>query len=245
MRTWILAAVGGGLLFFTALAVLFFFGYWIPNDPSPTQYPVRGIDVSAHQGRIDWKRVAAGGIRFVYLKATEGGDFQDASFHPNLQAARAAGLACGAYHFYSLKIPGADQAQNYIHAVPPASMNLPPALDLEFWGNSSARPSPEAFKTELRTYLHLIAAAYGREPVIYTSADFMDVYLKDFRIEQFWVRDILLKPKWDGTGAWLFWQFSERGEVPGIDGFVDLDVYNGRADRFNELARNVAVPQGK
>jgi hypothetical protein len=70
MRTWILAAVGGGLLFFTALAVLFFFGYWIPNDPSPTQYPVRGIDVSAHQGRIDWKRVAAGGIRFVYLKAT-------------------------------------------------------------------------------------------------------------------------------------------------------------------------------
>jgi len=243
MRTWILIIIGAGFLIFGALSILYFSGRWIPNYPNQTQYPVRGIDISRHQGHVDWKKVSASGIRFVYLKATEGGDFQDAFFKENLEAAHDAGLACGAYHFFSLKAPGIVQAKNFISTVPSAQMTLPPAIDLEFWGNSSARPSSESLQLELRAYLDAIRNAYGSEPVIYTSADFSDVYLKDFQAKQLWVRDVLCCPNWDGTNRWLFWQFSEKGTVPGVNGFVDMDVFNGSADHFNALQRNSAIPR--
>jgi len=211
----------------------------MPNYSTAAHYPVRGIDVSRHQGSIDWKAVSASGIRFVYLKATEGGDFQDASFRQNLRAASDLGLACGAYHFFSLKTPGSVQARNFIGTVPVSGMTLPPAVDLEFWGNASERPTPEAFQQELRTYLDAVRQADGREPVIYTSSDFSGVYLKNFQVRRSWVRDIALGPWWDGNQGWLFWQFSDRGRVPGIDGYVDLDVFNGGEESFGALVREV------
>lgn len=242
VKNWILIAAVCGLGSLGVLLILYFTGRWIPNYPHPDEYPVRGIDVSGHQGRIDWKKVSAGGIRFVYLKATEGGDFQDPLFRENLQSARDSGLACGAYHFFSLKTPGLVQARNFIHTVPSAQVNLPPAIDLEFWGNSSARPPPDSFQTELRVYVDAIRSAYGREPVIYTSPDFSNIYLKNFEIKQPWVRDILFSPNFNGTKSWLIWQFSEKGQVPGINGFVDMDVFNGSVDRFDPLARNSSNP---
>ena len=67
-----------------------------------------------HQGPIDWQRVAGDGIGFVYMKATEGGDWVDATFAPNWAGARAAGLKVGAYHFFTLCRAGADQAANFL-----------------------------------------------------------------------------------------------------------------------------------
>jgi lysozyme len=242
MKKWALGALGSGCALLGVLVLLYFSGWWIPNYPSRSVYPFRGIDVSRHQGHIDWKMVSSSGISFAYLKATEGGDFQDARFKENLQAAHEAGLACGAYHFFSLKTSGRLQAQNFIKNVPAAEMALPPAVDLEFWGNSSDRPSPESFQAELLDYIREIRIAYGREPVIYTSGDFSSVYLNDFQIQRFWVRDVLLSPNLDGTKAWQFWQFSEKGRVPGIEGFVDLDVYNGPADHFDAPSRGITTP---
>jgi lysozyme len=204
---------------------LYFSGRWVPNYPSPKRYPTRGIDVSRHQGSINWELVSARGIQFVYLKATEGGDFQDPSFSQNLQSAHEAGLACGAYHFFRFSTPGLVQAQNFIKTAPSDKLALPPAIDLEYWGNSSERPPPETFQTELRAYVGAITAAYGCEPVFYTSDDFSQRYLVSFAMRRLWVRNVLFEA--DRTKPWLFWQFSERGRVPGIDGLVDMDVFNG------------------
>jgi len=244
MRTRFLLAMAGVFLVLAIPSLLFISGWWIPNYPSQSDYPIRGIDVSAHQGRIDWKKVSASGIRFVYLKATEGGDFQDALFKDNLQRARDDGLICGAYHFFSLKTPGSLQAQNFIKTVPGELVDLPPAIDLEFWGNSSARPAPETFRANLRDYFDAIQQAYHRPPITYFSADFADIYLRDsnFGAHPLWIRDILLNPALDQDNSWLFWQYSDRGRVPGIDGFVDLDVFNGSADHFEALTRNFATP---
>eukprot|EP01030_Chromulinospumella_sphaerica_P019884 gene19884-19787_t len=87
-------------------------------EPDPGRYPVRGIDVSHHQGTIDWTAVAADDVAFAYLKASEGGDHRDRTFAANWQAARAAGLKVGAYHFFTFCRPGADQARNFLAAVP-------------------------------------------------------------------------------------------------------------------------------
>lgn len=97
----------------TAL-VLYYFNY----SPDRAIYPLRGVDVSHHQGQIDWPKVAKSDIAFAILKATEGGDLVDDSFASNLAGARAAGLAVGVYHFFTFCRSGADQAKNFLAVVP-------------------------------------------------------------------------------------------------------------------------------
>jgi lysozyme len=208
---------------------------WMPNSPRLANYPVRGLDVSAHQGRVNWRSVAKSGIRFVYLKATEGGDFRDQRLIENLRDARAAGLTCGAYHFFSLRSPGVVQAQNFIGAVPKGSVTVPPAVDLEFAGNSAARPSAEEFQKQFGLFLNAIRKNYGCEPVIYASDDFSSVYLKGYSIQRPWVRAVIFGPNGDGNDSWVFWQFTDRARVPGIHGFVDMDVFNGNSAEFDLL----------
>lgn len=92
---------------------------WVPNWRPPLRAGERyGIDVSAHQGVIDWTRVAGDNISFVYVKATEGGDFTDSRFAQNWTGAHEAGLDRGVYHFFTLCTPGAAQAQHFLDVAP-------------------------------------------------------------------------------------------------------------------------------
>ena len=120
------AVLGGGYMYFMGFS------------PDRDAYPVRGIDVSNHQGLIDWRRVAADDVSFAIVKATEGGDWVDKSFARNIAAAKEAGLAVGAYHFFTFCRPGAEQAQNFIATVPSDPALLPPVVDIEFVGNCPA-----------------------------------------------------------------------------------------------------------
>src|SRR5690349_7236247 len=84
---------------------------WLPGRrPALQAGETYGVDVSAHQGTIDWPTVAADGVSAAYLKATEGATFRDPAFAHNWQQARAAGLQVGAYHFFTLCRGGAEQA---------------------------------------------------------------------------------------------------------------------------------------
>src|SRR3954453_12196349 len=84
---------------------------WTWHRALPAYRPARlageqfGVDVSNHQGEIDWRPVAADDMSFAYIKATEGGDFIDDRFRPNWDGAAAAGLDRGAYHFFTLCRP--------------------------------------------------------------------------------------------------------------------------------------------
>ena len=81
--------------------------------PDPSDFPVHGVDVSHHQGRIDWAMVAREpGQRFAYLKATQGRAHVDPEFARNWRGARAAGLKVGAYHYFSFCSGAAAQARN-------------------------------------------------------------------------------------------------------------------------------------
>src|SRR5215212_8685170 len=85
--------------------------YWAPRwTPSRWSYPVQGIDVSAHQRRIDWVRLSRQGVDFSYIKATEGCYFRDKRFIENWNGAARAGIRRGACHFFTLCKPGAEQA---------------------------------------------------------------------------------------------------------------------------------------
>ncbi|MEM7013341.1 MAG: GH25 family lysozyme, partial [Verrucomicrobiota bacterium] len=182
-----------------------------------------------------WDEVRPDVVHFAYMKATEGGDFRDTQFSKNWKAAKAAGIPRGAYHFFTLKRPGIEQAANYIAVVPKEHGALPPAVDLEFWGNSSARPSIEEFRRELEIFMVEIREHYGREPVIYTDTKFKKHYLKDYPIQRLWIRAVIFTPKQASAPTWMFWQFFEKMKVEGIDGFVDQNVFHSDSESFRRL----------
>jgi lysozyme len=218
-----------------AAASLYDHGYVRFSYPSPAAFPVRGIDVSHHQGEIDWRRVAKRGTDFAYLKATEGGDWRDPRFPENYGEASAAGLAVGAYHFFTLCTPGAAQARNFIAIVPKSA--LPPVVDVEYGGNCSRRPSTAAFLTELETFMERVETHYGVAPIVYTTEDFYNDHLRGDEGDayRYWVRDLIGGTSWPTGRAILFHQFANRGRISGIEGPVDLNVFVGSEADFRAL----------
>jgi len=180
-----------------------------------------GVDVSNHQGRIEWTRVARDGVSFAYIKATEGGDFVDHQFAPNWAAAGGSGLGRGAYHFFTLCAPGPAQAENFMRVLPDDPRMLPPAVDLELRGNCDARPGTGAVLRELGAFLHLVESATGREAVLYIGDDFESLYHVRSRFRRpIWARRFLIRPGQN----WLIWQVDGFARVDGVAGPVDLDV---------------------
>ena len=199
---------------------------WVQVDaPDEAGVPVRGIDVSHHQGEIDWPRVAAAGIRFAFIKATEGRDHRDGRFEANWRGADGAGIARGAYHFFTFCSPGREQAEHFLRTAPPTPGSLPPVADVEFVGNCKGWRSLDDVRAELRAFLELLERAAGATPVLYVTPDsFERVAAGEFGGYPIWIRSVVEQPAPDAFGGWLIWQFSETGRVPGIRGPVDLDV---------------------
>ncbi len=199
---------------------------------TPAHHAVHGIDVSRYQGDIDWGRVGRSGVSFAFLKATEGGDHADPSFAANWHGAARAGVPRGAYHFYYLCRPAAEQAAWFIANVPYESGALPPVLDIE-WNHASrtcrSRPDAATIRAEVTTFQEIVRRHYGQRPVIYTTVDFYaDNDLGRLGREEFWLRSVAGHPRKKYPGQdWSFWQYTGTGVVPGISGAADLNAFAG------------------
>jgi lysozyme len=194
--------------------------------PPRAAYPVQGIDVSAHQGVIDWPRLRGQGVDFAYIKASEGGDFRDKRFARNWGSAGRAGIRRGAYHFFTLCRPGADQAANFLAAVPPDPTALPPAVDLEFLGNCTTadRMTPADLRRELSSFLDLIEKRTGQPTLLYLTAEFDEAYRVSASFDRpLWLRRIIREPRF-GARRWTLWQASNFRRLDGIEGRVDWNV---------------------
>ena len=226
-----LVALAMGLL---VLYLLLDRGYVALNHPSRKAFPVRGIDISHHQGEIRWQELDRQNIHFIYMKATEGGDFVDRHFAANWEAARQLDIARGAYHFYTFCKPGREQAANFLANVPDEAGLLPPAIDLEFGGNCSKRPARTALLDELHKFISLLEKAYRKRPILYVTNPFLEKYLQqDLPDYQLWIRDVYNRP--NPPRDWIIWQYNARGYQRGIDGFVDLNVFKGTHKAFAEF----------
>lgn len=223
-----LAPVAGLVLVLIGVGLWGWFRWWPDHRPGLRAGERYGVDVSNHQGAIDWARVADDDIDFAYIKATEGGDFVDARFARNWQGAGRAGLRRGAYHFFTLCRPGEEQAANFVRTLPDDPDSLPPAVDVELGGNCSARPPRQRIERELRRFIDDVESASGRRVVVYVVDDFEGRYhLRDDLDRPVWHRRIgLRRPE---VADWWIWQFSFQSHVAGIDGGVDLNVMRGSA----------------
>lgn len=199
---------------------------------APAWYNVTGVDVSNHQGEIDWPALAGSQVVFAYIKATEGGDFKDKRFQLNWDGAKKAGVARGAYHFFTQCRTGLEQANNFISTVPRESGALPPVVDAEHMNPCRTGQQISSVVDEITTMLGLLEAHYGRRPLIYTSPDFDSLYFQGkLAGERFWVRSLFWPPAFR-TEQWLIWQYHDAGRRPGVSGPVDLNVFRGSKRQF-------------
>ncbi|MGF7055460.1 lysozyme [Bosea sp. OAE752] len=200
-------------------------------------YPIHGIDVSRWQGDIDWSAVRASGIRFVYMKATEGGDHIDPAFQRNWDGARRAGIARGAYHFVYWCRPAHEQALWFKQQIPNDPDALPPVLDVEWNGHSKTCPqkvSRELALEKIQLMLTELEQLTGKKPVIYTDITFHKEVLEgQFNDYPYWIRSTAAKPETRYQNRpWAIWQFTTTAKVPGIRGDVDRNAFFGNEGQF-------------
>lgn len=212
----------------------------------PTDYPVHGIDISRHQGAVDWAAIRNDGTRFAFIKATEGGDHADENFMAHWVASRDAGVKRGAYHFYYWCRNVEDQISWFIRNVPVEADALPPVLDVEWNGDSKTCPKkvPQAEALAAMTrFLRAIEAHYHKRPIIYTSIDFyreiIDGHLHDYPL---WVRTVRAHPVARyANRPWTFWQYTENGDVNGIKGDVDRNAFVGTEDEWQRFINQQVI----
>jgi lysozyme len=203
----------------------------------PKDYAVHGVDVSRWQGDIDWAKLRTQGANFAYIKATDGGDHLDPMFKTNWRRAKEAGLKRGAYHFFYWCRTAGEQAEWFIRNVPRDPDALPPVIDVEWNGESRCRkrPSPERVREKMQVFMDMLEKHYGKRPVIYTAPDFYEDNLQGaFTNYPFWLRAVAQHPSKVYPGRkWLFWQYSGSGLSHGVDGKIDLNVFNGSVENWH------------
>lgn len=232
--------IGGGVI----IAVYVFFFYYLFVSPFgfrwralygevsyPEGYEIHGIDISHHQGTIDWATLKDEAviderpIRFIMIKATEGANKIDENFKDNFYNAREYGFTRGAYHFYGTRSTAKAQAQFFISQVKLEKGDLPPVLDVE---HKPSNQTDEEFKESVLEWLRIVENHYGVPPIVYTYYKFKLRYLSDsaFDAYPYWIAHYYVD-KVEYEGAWKFWQHTDAGRLPGIKGDVDFNIYNG------------------
>jgi lysozyme len=213
-------------------------------DPHPgvamaREMPVQGIDLSRYQGDVDWKKVRGAGIRFAYLKGSEGGDHIDNRFYQNWDGAAAAGVARGVYHFMYWCRTASEQAVWFTQAVPQDKDQLPPVLDVEWNHGSTTCPrqtTVEDARDKIHKMLEIMEYHTGKRPIIYTDIAFhRDVLEGYFPGYEFWLRSVAAPPadRFENR-PWTFWQYTATGRVPGVSGNVDKNVFKGNDGQWRQ-----------
>lgn len=231
--------VGG---FFVVAAYIFIFYYFFVgptgfrwraiygDEQYPEGFETQGIDISHYQGDIDWNKLEQAlinkcPVRFVIIKSTEGASIVDDCFHENFRKARKHGFIRGAYHFWSIRSSAREQAYFFLKNVKLEPGDLPPVLDVEL--KPQSQPVDE-FQKEILTWMHIVEDKYHVKPILYTNYKFKLKNLNDKRFDDYpyWISHYYVDSM-EYKGEWKFWQHTDAGQLPGIDGYVDLNIYNG------------------
>lgn len=198
-----------------------------------SQFPVCGIDVSHHNGPIDFESVSRDNVDFVYIKATDGVGDVDERFERNFIDAKRAGLKVGVYHFFRYHRGGRQQAETLLHAIKGLDADLPLAIDLEDDSNRSGHE--EDIVPRLRTMIHALRDA-GYRVIIYANQNQYEDYIRNnFNDVELWLASS--RAPSNDYDPRTIWQYSHRGRVDGIYGNVDLNAFVGSRSKFDSWAR--------
>lgn len=188
---------------------------------------IHGIDLSHYQGEVFWETVGENTkMAYVYLKATEGGDRIDDKYEQNIELAHKYGLKVGSYHFFRPKTDLTRQLENFKKQCLPRQQDLIPMIDIE----TKSGLSTEEFCDSLFKFLALVEEAYHQKPLLYTGTNFYNRYLSGkldgykLMIAQYSSRE----PELEDGRDFMIWQYTGKGHIDGINGYVDKSRFMGR-----------------
>ena len=191
---------------------------------------ILGIDVSYHQDKIQWTKVRKAGIRFAFIRVSDGTTVEDPRFNENWAGAKQAHVLRGAYQFFRPEQSPTAQADLLIAAIARDGGELAPVVDVEATGGKN----PAQIAGAIKIWVERVRNRLGVEPIIYTSPEFWRdrVSGADFSTHTLWLAHYTAEcPRVPSPWkAWTFWQHSKVGRVEGIKGDVDLDVFAGTID---------------
>lgn len=214
---------------------------------------VPGIDVSHHQGQIDWDAVASSGVRYVFIRTGDGVNV-DRRFAENWAGAGRVGLRRGTYHYFRARHPGAEQARVAAGAIAAAGGfgrdDLAPAIDLEndsLLGEGGRDAPEESFPTLVAGAVEFqreMERLTKRRPMVYSGQFWQRVAIRHPEL----ARALAAYPLWtagyvrcarvaDGFPTWTFWQYTSSGDVPGIQRGVDMNVFKGDESALSSFVR--------
>lgn len=193
-----------------------------------TEDTLIGIDVSNHQGDIDWETVKNSGVEFVFIRIGYGHNreakiMEDEKFRQNLEGARNVGLKVGLYFYsYATEIWEAEEQANWIvKTLNGEKIDLPIVFDYETWKSFPTYNINIVDLNKVAKRFLDILHDNGYEGMNYSSKYYLNTI---WNISEYptWLAHYVSKTNYDKD--FKVWQFSNTGEVPGINGFVDLDV---------------------
>jgi lysozyme len=212
-----------------------------------------GIDVSHHQDWIDWQKVRTSGVRFAFIKASEGSEYIDPMFEENMRGAAESDIIAGTYHFFLPRLDPLSQARHYVKTLQELGGNrptLPPCVDIETPGLGKT-----GFNQAVKVSLEEIFRLTGRTALIYVSPGFWNSSLpvpvySGYKLKGSGVDWAAEYPLWVAhytTGwpyqvypwaGWAFWQYSSSGKIAGISTRVDLNHFSGNASELAALVES-------
>ena len=217
------AALIGGFMIVVSWAAAVYF-----SAASAEGYTVWGVDISNYQGDVDWQSLESQGVRFAFVKATEGSGHTDDSVRRNLERAAECGVLVSCYHFFSFDSAGETQAQNFINAVGKDEIQL-------YADKSLNKPSRSETEQILTPLLEGLEEYYGVKPIIYTTIPVYLRYVREgYSDYPLWIRCTRFEPD---LIDWEFWQYSDEGELEGYIGeekYIDLNVWHGTEAEFEQ-----------
>ncbi|MEB3371039.1 lysozyme [Saccharopolyspora mangrovi] len=217
-----------------------------PKKEAPLGPPIEGIDVSNHNGNIDWKKVAEDNKKFTFVLASDGTNFTNPKYSQQYHGAKDAGLIAGAYHFARPDdSDGATQANRFLDIIDYKNdgKTLPPVLDLEVDpnGGSCYGKSVDGMHQWTKSFNDTVKQRTGKDPIIYANPSFWKQCMggtDSFSNHNLWLAayevDSPTVPK--GFQDWDFWQYTDKGKVAGISGNTDINQYKEGIERLKQLA---------
>ena len=188
---------------------------------------LHGIDISRWEGRIDFERVRKNGIRIVYIKATQGTDYVDPDFERNYRDAHKEGLAIGFYHYVTARSinEAREEARFFASHIREKVNHVKPAMDFEVFGELTTAEIREISQHFLTT----LEEKTKHKPVIYSDSSNASSRFADDRFREYplWIAEYgVTRPNMENPWhRWSGWQYTDRGRVRGISGYVDRDYF--------------------
>ena len=185
------------------------------------------------KGKVDYP------VSFAYVKSTEGCTVLNAYYEADYKAARAHGIRTGTYHFFSTTSAGAAQAEYFLKCSKFNKGDLPPVLDVEPTdAQIVAMGGPEVMFRHVRAWMSYVYKHTGKRPILYISQTFANTYMP------------LAPDLGDNYHVWIarygeykpnfklaYWQLSPDGKVRGIHGDVDINVFNGYRNQYEDFLK--------